>query len=88
MATDEERIRDIYTDSFINSDDEANTDEAYKKYEKAFDAYSSVYTLITDSFIKFENLKRKIVTKNTISIAIGILGLVIGILGIIIGIIF
>jgi len=76
------------TDSFINSDDEANTDEAYKKYEKAFDAYSSVYKLITDSFIKFENLKRKTVTKNTISIAIGILGLVIGILGIIIGIIF
>jgi hypothetical protein len=76
------------TDSFINSDDEANTDEAYKKYEKAFDAYSSVYKLITDSFIKFENLKRKTVTKNTISIAIGIIGLVVGILGIILGIIF
>ena len=75
------------TDLSIDSDEETNTDEAYKKYEKAFVAYSSVHSLINDSYKNLENLKRKAVTKNRITIAFAIIGWIIGIFGIIIGII-
>jgi hypothetical protein len=76
------------TDLIVDSDDEANTDEAYKKYEKAFIAYSSVYDLINASYKKLENLKKKAVTKNLIPLVIGIIGLIIGIFGLLKGIIF
>jgi len=76
------------TDLSLDSDDETNTDEAHEKYEKAFLAYTSVYNLINDSYKKLENLRKKAITKNSISIAIGIIGLVIGVLGIIIGLFF
>jgi len=75
------------TDLSIDSDDETNTDEAYKKYEKAFVAYSLVYNLINDSYKKLENLKRKAVSKNKKPTNQFIAGLVVAIIGIIIGII-
>jgi hypothetical protein len=75
------------TDLSIDSDDETNTGEAYKKYEKAFVAYSLVYNLINDSYKKLEDLKRKAVTKNKKPTYQFIAGLVVAIIGIIIGII-
>ena len=75
------------SDLTIDSDNEVKTDEAYEKYGKAFDAYSEVYSLITNSYTKLENLKRKVVTKINKDKIFGIAGLVVGILGIIIGII-
>jgi hypothetical protein len=76
------------TDLSVNSDDEANTGEAYVKYEKAFVAYSSVYELINASYKKLENLKRKAAAKNLVPLVIGIIGLIIGILGLLKGIVF
>ena len=73
------------SDLTIDSDDEVKTDEAYEKYEKAFDAYSKVYTLITDSYTKLENLRRKMITKITISYAISFLSLLFAILKFIFG---
>jgi len=75
------------SDLTIDSDDEVKTDEAYEKYGKAFDAYSEVYSLITNSYTKLENFKRKVVTKINKDKIFGIAGLAVGILGIIIGII-
>jgi hypothetical protein len=73
------------SDLTIDSDDEVKTDEAYEKYGKAFDAYSKVYTLITDSYTKLENLRRKMITKITISYAISFLSLLFAILKFIFG---
>ena len=71
------------TDLLITSDDEAGSDEAYIKYEKAFVAYSLVYELIDNSYKKMENLKKKAVFKDIISVS----GWIIGIIGIILTII-
>jgi len=71
------------TDLSVDSDEEANTETAYQKYEEAYAAYSSVSRLINSSYKKLENLRRKAVTKNIISIAIGIAGLIVGILSLI-----
>jgi len=76
------------TDLSVDSDEETNTESAYQKYEEAYAAYSSVSSLINSSYKKLENLKRKAVTRNTISIAIGIIGLIVGLVFGILGIIF
>ena len=54
------------SDLSITSDDEPSADQAFEKYEKAFSKYSSLYDLITGSYIKIETLKRKVVIKNAI----------------------
>ena len=64
------------SDLAITSDNEIGIDEAYKKYEKAFIAYSSVYELINNSYIKLEHLKKKAIFKDFITIISFILGIV------------
>ena len=71
------------TDFSINADDEINDSEAYKMYEEAFVAYSLVYELINNSFKKLENLRKRAVLKDFLSVS----GWIAGIIGIIITII-
>jgi len=71
------------SDLAVDSDDEVNCEEAYKKYEGAFIAYSSVKELLDNSHKKLDYLKKKVVIKDFFSIS----GWVIGIIGIILTII-
>lgn len=72
------------SDLLITPDDEASADEAFEKYEKAFIKYSFLYELISSSYKKLENLRKKAVLKNYLAIG----GLIIGILGIVLGLLF
>ena len=63
------------TDFLINSDEEINIDEAYKNYQEAFIAYSSVYELLNNSYKKLDYLKKKAIFKDFFTIGIGIIGI-------------
>lgn len=68
------------SDLLITSDDEVSIGEAYKKYEAAFIAYSSVYNLINNSYKKIEYIRKKAVLKKYIAIAGWILSIVLAII--------
>jgi len=73
------------SDLAIDSDDEINCEEAYKKYEDAFVAYSLVKDLLDNSYKKLDYLKKKAVLKDFLSVSgwvIGMVGLIIGIISI------
>jgi len=67
------------SDLRLDSDDEKSQDAAYAKYEKAFVEYSSVYELVSGSYKKLENVKKKAIFKDFFAIGgwiIGIIGLI------------
>jgi hypothetical protein len=74
------------SDSLINSENEIVNNEAFIKYEEAFIAYSVVYNQINSSFKKLENLRKKAVFKDVISVGgwiIGLIGIAVSIISII-----
>ena len=70
------------SDLAINSDDVINCDEAYKKYEDAFVAYSSIYNHINNSYKKLENLRKKTLLKNIFAIGGWIISIILAIVSI------
>ncbi|MCL2747859.1 MAG: hypothetical protein FWE59_04310 [Oscillospiraceae bacterium] len=72
------------TDLALSSDNEESLDEAYTKYDTAFIECSAVYELINDSYKKLENLRKKAILRDFISVS----GYVVGITGIILSIVF
>jgi len=70
------------SDFSIDSDGDKNLNEDYEKYEKAFVAYSSVYSLVEGSYRKLENIRKKAAFKDYLAIggyAIGIIGAILSI---------
>lgn len=71
------------SDLKVKSEGEIVSDDTYQKYEKAFIAYSSVDDLISNSFLKLENLRKKAVVKDFLLIsgwAFGLIALILAII--------
>ena len=71
------------SDVEINSDDMVYSDEAFKKYEEAFIAYSSVYDNIGNSFENLEIVRKKAILKHIFAIGGWLIGIILAILSII-----
>jgi hypothetical protein len=82
-ATATEKLLDARKTDLEIKHSESNLQAAYLKYENAYLAYDEVDTLITASYEKLENVKKK----SLLNYRIGIGGFIVGALGLIVGLV-